>query len=320
MDYLTLERNRSPLTVRVYMGDLNDFARFLSKDCSDARLVKATRDDIRRYIRTLAGTRRLEAATVRKAIASLRSYYRFAVYTRRRPDNPADEIKLPALGKRRPKALREDEVWAILTARVHPDDEQLHVRDRAIFETMYASGLRVAELCNLNLSNLDREARWLWIPKGKGNRDRYVMINRSALHAIEQYLAVRPHTASEALFVSKAGTRLTTRAVHHAFTARLRAAGFLPQREGSSEARSSGRKGKEKRPPMTPHSLRHSFARHLLEHGAELPEVQELLGHANITTTQIYVTPEMTKIQAAYEQAHPRDRFEFETRPTRRKP
>jgi site-specific recombinase XerD len=305
MDYLTLERGRSPGTVRVYMGDLNDFARFLSKSCTDERVVRAARDDIRRYIRTLTGIRKMEPASVRRAIASLRSFYRYAVYTARRRDNPAEEIELPKLGGRQPKALTEDQVWAILSARVHADDEELHQRDRAIFETMYASGVRIAELCNINLADVDRERQWIRIPKGKGNKARFAMINASALQAINAYLAIRRDTPSNALFVSKAGNRLTTRAVHHAFTARVRAAGLDKQQE---------------RAPMTPHSLRHSFARHLLEHGADLPEVQELLGHANITSTQIYITPELTKLKSAYQQAHPRDRFEYsQNLPRRRK-
>jgi integrase/recombinase XerC len=317
MDYLSLERGRSPGTVRVYMGDLNDFARFLVKDCGDSRLVKATRDDIRSYIRTLTGIRKQEPGSVRRAIASLRSFYRYLIYTQRREGNPAAEIALPHPNDRKPKALKEAEVWAILNARVHTDDEELSRRDRAIFETLYASGLRVFELCNINMGDLNREAQWVWVPKGKGNRGRHALLNRSALHAIESYLAVRSKSLSEALFVGKSGYRLTTRAIHHAFTARLKAAGLQPKGTEDKSSRRKGVKKKANPDAITPHCLRHSFARHLLEHGADLPEVQRLLGHANITTTQIYVTPELTRLKSAYDKAHPRDRFEYARRSTK---
>ncbi|HLW36837.1 MAG TPA: tyrosine-type recombinase/integrase [Candidatus Eremiobacteraceae bacterium] len=318
MDYLSLERARSPGTIRVYMGDLNDFARFLEKDCGDARLLKATRDDIRRYIRTLTGVRKVEPASVRRAVASLRSFYRYVVYTGRRPDNPAHEIQLPRLNDRKPKALKESEVWQILSARVHDDDEELYLRDRAMFETLYASGVRVAELCNANIEDLNREAQWLWVPKGKGNRSRHALLNKSALHAIDQYLGVRPATLSKALFVSKVGNRLTTRTVHRAFVARLQAAGLRAPAKIPGPTGRVPIKRQKLSDAITPHSLRHSFARHLLEHGAELPEVQRLLGHAHITTTEIYVTPELTRIKAAYDKAHPRDRFEYAARSPKR--
>jgi len=330
MDHMIHERNLAAGTVRVYMGDLNDFARFVDRNSSDAKLMRAQRDDIRSYMQTLSKIRKQQPKSIRRAIAALRSYYRYLVFTRRRRDNPSVELLLPQVHDSQPKALSEEQVWAILSARVPSDDEEVYLRNRAIFETMYATGMRIAELCSANLDDLDREGLSLFIPRGKRGKKRWVYLNKSSLQAINSYLAVRPDTPkTNAIFVSKRGDRLTTRTVHRAFIARLVAAGLLDQRASAGQPHEGSKPGKKMVPsrkrkkgtfPMSPHSLRHSFATHLLQHGADLPDVQELLGHAHINTTQIYVRPDQSRVKRTYNRTHPRDAFEFGKAPPKKKP
>ena len=156
-----------------------------------------------------------------------------------------------------------------------------------MFEVMYAAGLRIGELVGLNIRDVDRERRLMRVT-GKGNKQRLVLFNKTALHALNRYLGVRPNAATDALFLGRRNERLTVRGVRFAFDAMKRAAGI----EGAA----------------TPHTLRHSFATHLLEHGANLMVIKDLLGHESLSTTQIYTNISLEHVRQTYEEAHPRDK------------
>jgi tyrosine recombinase XerC len=285
--YIRLERGLSARTAEEYSRDLDDFARFLDKDRSQSRLLKASLADARKYVMTLMGQRRYTAPAVRRRIASLRSFYKFVQRSGRRPDNPIVELQPPKEPRKLPKILSEREVARLLGAKVHVDDEFLFSRDHAIFELMYAAGVRIAELVGLSMGDVDRERRVMRVT-GKGNKQRMVLMNKTALRALNRYLNCRPHCQTEALFVSKRGGRLTARAVRYQFAAFKQAAGI--ERAAS------------------PHTLRHSFATHMLERGADLMVIKELLGHENLSTTQIYTNVSMEHVRQTYEDSHPRDK------------
>ena len=285
--HVRLERGLSQSTAQAYAGDLDDFARFLDKERNEDRLLKAGLNDARRYVMTLMGQRKYGASAVRRRIASLRSFYKFLRQSGRRRDDPLADLKQPKEPKTLPKVLTEREVEKLLGAKVHTDDEVLYSRDHAMFELLYASGIRVAELVGLDTADVDRERRTVRVT-GKGNKQRMTLMNKTAVRALNRWLAVRPAAQSDALFVSKSGKRLTTRMVQYTFAAFKRAAGI--ERYAS------------------PHTLRHSFATHLLERGADLVVIKELLGHENLSTTQIYTNVSLEHIRQSYDDAHPRDR------------
>ncbi len=285
--YLQYERGLAVRTAVEYPADMRDFARFLGKDTTDRQLLRAGREDVSRYVQTMMGKRRYSRAAVKRRLASIRAFYRFARRKNLIRENPFDQFPGPKGGRPLPKVLSEREVSKLLAARVHPDDEFLYSRDHAMFEVMYAAGLRIGELVGLNIRDVDRERRLMRVT-GKGNKQRLVLFNKTALHALNRYLGVRPNAATDALFLGRRNERLTVRGVRFAFDAMKRAAGI----EGAA----------------TPHTLRHSFATHLLEHGANLMVIKDLLGHESLSTTQIYTNISLEHVRQTYEEAHPRDK------------
>jgi site-specific recombinase XerD len=287
--YIRLERGLSQRTAAAYAGDLDDYSRFLDKERDERRLVRAGLNEARRYVMTLMGQRKYAASAVRRKIAALRAFYRFLKRSGRRNDDPLVDLSPPKEPRLLPKVLTEREVGKLLAAKVHVDDEMLYARDHAMLELLYASGIRVAELVGLNTADVDRERRTLRVT-GKGNKQRMTLMNNTTVRAMNRWLAVRPAAQTDALFVSKRGERLTTRMVQHTFAAFKRAAGI--ERYAS------------------PHTLRHSFATHLLEHGADVMVIKELLGHESLSTTQIYTNVSLEHIRQTYDDAHPRDKRE----------
>jgi integrase/recombinase XerC len=287
--HIRLERGLSQRTAVAYSGDLYDYARFLDKNRDEKRLIAAGLNDARRYVMTLMGQRKYAASAVRRRIASLRAFYKFAKRSGLREDNPVVEFDQPKEPRRLPKVLTEREVVKLLTARAHADDEFLYSRDHAMVEVLYASGIRIAELVGLNVADVDRERRTLLVT-GKGNKQRVCVINKTAVRALNRWLAVRPRCQHDAVFVSKRRNRLTIRMAQYTFTALKHSAGL--ERFAS------------------PHTLRHSFATHMLEHGADLVVIKELLGHENLSTTQIYTNISREHIRKSYDNAHPRDKHE----------
>ncbi|MBV8726570.1 MAG: tyrosine recombinase XerC [Candidatus Eremiobacteraeota bacterium] len=293
--HLRLELGRSPLTCDAYARDVELFGAFLAKDKKRKRgaqktwpqLRKATSSDIRQLIMTLAGPRGYEGTAIRRKIASIRSFYKFLKTHNYREDDPAIHIPAPKIGKKLPKVLPEADVRKLLRTTVAGRSDVQRLRDHAIMELLYASGVRRAEVAGINLNDVDLRRRTILVT-GKGNKQRIVIINATTARAIADYLAQRPRSHDEALFLGRSGKRLTPRHIWHIFHTIYKISGL--------------------RLAASPHTMRHSFATHLLEHGVDLVTIQELLGHQSLATTQIYTNVSFEHKKRAYDEAHPRDR------------
>lgn len=282
--HLERERNASPHTVRAYASDLEQFRAYL-----EAELHRAPRPQdvdhllIRAFLATLhdRGLRKVSAG---RKLASLRTFFRFLCREGVLERNPARALVSPRLERRIPAHLEEVEVGDLLAV---PGGGDAAVRTRALLELLYATGIRCSELVGLDLSDVDLEGRMVRV-LGKGRKERVVPFGQPAHAALVAYLAVRARVRppSEAVFVNRRGGRLTDRAVRLAVARRVR--------EVALQRR------------ITPHSLRHSFATHLLERGADLRAIQELLGHSSLSTTQRYTHVNARHILEIYRKTHPR--------------
>jgi integrase/recombinase XerC len=285
LDHLKRERRASDHTIRSYEHDLGLYYRYVSESQgagADPAAVNAVR--LRRYSAWLTG-QGYAASTVARRLASLRSFFR---YLRRQgivASDPSAGLRNPKQARRLPRLLRADEVVQLLDA--VPADAPPGVRDRAMLETLYGGGLRVSELVGLNLDDLDFDQELVRV-RGKGRRERLCPIGRVAVHWLKSWISLRrpKHSPEKALFLNQRGTRLTTRSVGRLLAAHLLRAGLVNA--------------------ASPHSLRHSFATHLLDRGADLRSVQELLGHRKLTTTQIYTHVTQERLLDIYHEAHPR--------------
>ena len=285
LDGLLVERGLSQHTVDAYRRDLVRLAGNLEDAGGD--LLTASVDQLGRHLRRLRRDG-LSPRSVSRALVSMRRFYAFLVNEGDREDNPAVNLYPPRLPRRLPKVLREEQVEALLRA---PDTSRAPgVRDRAMIELLYATGLRVSEMVGLERSQLQLEAGFL-IAFGKGAKERVVPVGESAETWLQRYLKeVRPMMAKgrhDVVFVSYRGSGLTRQGFWKLLRNYGRGAGI---------------------PDLSPHVLRHSFATHLLEHGADLRAVQVMLGHANITTTQIYTHIHEHRLRTLYDQYHPRAR------------
>ena len=279
----------APRTLRAYATDAREFAGWAAGRGLDPATVDVRA--LRRFVAALS-QRGSAPATVARKLAAVRGLLSVQVRLGHRAENPAELLGSPKRAQRLPRVLKPAEVAALLD-RI-PAETPLALRDRALFEVAYACGLRAEELVTLDTHDLDFDSETVRV-QGKGGRTRLVPLGEHAQAALERYLArARPAlvgTAPQpALFVSKSGRRLSTSDVRRRLTtwARL-AAGQAP---GLAE--------------VHPHALRHSFATHLLEGGADLRAIQELLGHATISTTQVYTRVESARLRSAYSRAHPR--------------
>ncbi|RFA38263.1 tyrosine recombinase XerC [Alkalilimnicola ehrlichii] len=282
-DYLHYERRVSPLTRKHYARDLAQFDTYRERlglrDWSEF-----DSQHIRRFIaeRHRGG---LSGRSIQRLLAAIRSFYRYLLREGQATFDPAADIRPPKSPRRLPKALDVDETGGLLQA---ADDDPLTVRDRAIAELIYSSGLRLAELVAINVNDVAAGTQELTVT-GKGQKMRTVPVGRLALEAIAAWLPLRAGLAAsgeQALFVSQQGRRLSPRSVQ----ARLQR---LAQVQGLGR-------------PVNPHMLRHSFASHLLQSSGDLRAVQELLGHADISTTQIYTHLDFQHLSQVYDKAHPR--------------
>ncbi len=285
LDHLRTERNSSSHTIRGYQEDLELFCRFLAEaqgEDVDPTEVDARR--LRRYSAWLSG-RGYAPSTVARRLASLRSYYRFQRRRGGKTADPTGGLRNPKQPKRLPKLLRVDEVIGLLDA--IPVDDALGTRDRAMFETLYGGGLRVSELIGLDLDDLDLEQELVRV-RGKGRRERLAPIGRMAATWVGRWLTLRTpgSTAEKGVFLNRFGARLTTRSVGRLLHEHLVGLGLNPA--------------------ASPHTFRHSFATHMLDRGADLRSVQELLGHRKLTTTQIYTHVTQERMLDVYLDAHPR--------------
>ena len=273
--YQAVERGASAHTLRSYGADLRQFRRFLAARRGghigqvDARLL-------RQYLAWLyeAGLSRVSIA---RKLAAVRSCLGFLTRRGGLPKNPAREVGTPRLPKRLASFLPVDEAVALLE---HP----AAARDRAILEMLYATGARVSELCGLNVADLDRASGAIRV-RGKGGKERILPVGDAALRALDAYLRARGD-ADGALFWNHRGGRLTVRSVHRIVRARSRAAGLTRR--------------------VTPHTLRHTFATHMLDAGADLRLIQDLLGHSRLSTTQRYTHVSADHLMKVYDAAHPR--------------
>jgi site-specific recombinase XerD len=271
-------RGRADETRRAYVGDLVAFAQWMSRSGVTGP-AEVDRLHLRRYLASL-GTRRLARATMARKAAALRCYFAWSLRRGRIPADPARSLRAPTGKGRLPRVLSGAEIAALLD---HRDGTPLEQRDLAVLELLYAAGLRVSELCGLDRAGFDGRARTVTV-LGKGGKERRVPIHDRAADALRVWLeGGRAAMAGpqEAVFVNQRGGRLGPRDVRR----------ILDRRAVS---------------PTHPHAVRHTFATHLLDGGADLRVVQELLGHASLATTQIYTHVSKERLRAVYEGTHPR--------------
>ncbi|MBW3540510.1 MAG: tyrosine recombinase XerC [Planctomycetes bacterium] len=285
---LRIERNASELTLKSYSEDLAHLMEYFSEDAGSMPAPgDVTVGQLRAFTAYLheCGYAR---TTIARRLACLRSFFRYCCREGLAESNPAKALRTPRIGRRLPHFLSTEQVQALLEA--PPANEAMGLRDRAILETMYSAGLRVAELVGLDVGNWDRDAGVLRV-LGKGRKERIAPLGSYAVKALERWLEVRevaadaPEGDASALFVNRFGGRLSTRSIRRLLDKYL-------QQTGLDRITS-------------PHTLRHSFATHLLDGGADLRSVQELLGHKSLTTTQIYTHVSTKRLRETYEKAHP---------------
>lgn len=290
LTFLRVERNASTLTIKSYREDLQTLEAYLA-DAHGGQMPDAaelTTLDLRGYVSHLH-EQGYAKTTIARRLASLRSFFRFGQREGWAKTNPAKPLRNPRRQRSLPHFLSTEELGRLLES--PPADDSLGLRDRAILETLYSAGLRVSELVGLNDGDLDLPASTLRV-RGKGKRERISPVGSFAAKALRKWLQVRklsprePEGREAPVFVNKFGRRLTTRSVGRLLEKYLQATG-LDRR-------------------TTPHTLRHSFATHLLDRGADIRSVQELLGHKSLVTTQIYTHISTAALKAAYEKAHPR--------------
>lgn len=287
LDYLDHERNVSGQTLRAYSADLRQFHEFVGGDGGfDPQSV--THLQLRRFLAHLREESYSQASIHRK-LSCLRAFYRYLVREHIGTSNPMAALQSPKRGRRLPRFLDNAEIETLLHA---PNVATCAgKRDRAILETFYSSGLRLSELAGLDLQDVDLADETLLV-RGKGRKERIVPLGRFALQAIEDYLkarslaATRPARDTRALFLNKLGTRLTGRSIARMLEHYILKCG-LPGN-------------------VSPHTLRHTFATHLLDRGADLRSVQELLGHSSLASTQIYAHVTTDRLRKLYDKAHPR--------------
>ena len=287
LENLRAEGHATPHTLRSYQDDMEIFSHYLEenqKEGSDPTVADPQR--LRRYSAWLS-SQGYAASTISRRLACLRSFYRYLRRQGTVTADPTSGLRNPRQPQRLPRLLRVDEVICLLDT--IPVQTALGVRDRAMLETLYGGGLRVSELVGLNLDDVDFDTDLVRV-RGKGRRERLSPIGRMATHWIKHYLAIRQPAAPEekAVFLNRYGSRLTTRSVGRLLEEHLARAGVTSA--------------------ASPHTLRHSFATHLLDRGADLRSVQELLGHRNLTTTQIYTHVTRDRLLHIYQEAHPRAR------------
>lgn len=284
LDAIWAEYGLADPTLAAYRSDLVQFARWLNPA---SLLEQAQRQDLRDYV-AYCNESGITARTAARKLSSLRRYYRYLVREKRRDDDPTALIEMPRLGRALPKTLSEADVESLLRA---PDtDTELGLRDRAMLELMYATGLRVSELVGLEVHQVNLRQGVVMV-LGKGGRERLVPVGETAQDCLQDYLRTSRgdllgNARTDALFITRRGSSMTRQNFWHLIRRYAKIAGI--------------------RSDLSPHGLRHAFATHLLNHGADLRVVQMLLGHTDLSTTQIYTHVARARLQSLHEAHHPR--------------
>jgi integrase/recombinase XerC len=302
--YLQYERNVSPVTIENYRGDLELFRQFLTPPGEKTLALEKVDARIVREFMGWLYDRKMQKVSVARKLAALRTFFKFCVRERITRQNPARLVSTPKIPKRIPRVLTAQEMNGFLDTlagekpalrrknQTAADAKLIPSRDRAILELLYASGIRVSELVGLTLGNVDQKGQMLRV-LGKGRKERVVPYGGKAQQAFEAYLPLRekllahPRTKADpsAVFLNHRGGRLTSKSVRVIVKAYARLANVNWN--------------------LHPHSLRHAFATHLLADGADLRAIQELLGHASLSTTQRYTQASIEQLMAVYDKAHP---------------
>ncbi len=289
--YLRIERNASPLTLKSYRSDLARLLQFLvSTEAGLHEPQDVSIGQLRAYVADLH-QQGYARTTIARRLASLRSLFEYCRREKLVESNPARALRTPRQGRRLPHFLSTEQVAKLLET--PSEDQPAGLRDRAILETLYSAGLRVSELVSLDLADWDRDSNVLRV-RGKGRKERIAPVGRFAAAAILDWLEHRQTdnspsaTDGDAMFLNRFGRRLSARSVGRMLEKHIAAAG-LDQL-------------------TSPHTLRHSFASHMLDGGADLRSVQELLGHKSLTTTQIYTHVSTRRLRETYDRAHPHAR------------
>ena len=290
LTHLGVEKNSSAQTVKSYREDLTQALDFVRKHLQKGSLEP--RDWNLRVLRAFLAWLHEQGyakSTINRRLAAVRSFGKFLCRNGTLASNPADALRGPRQDKKLPHFLTADDVRRLLAA--PPGHTPLGRRDRALLETLYSAGLRVSELVGLNLADVDL-ADGVAVVRGKGKKERLALLGDPAKAALTAWLADRTEILAErgrespAVFLNRNGGRLTTRSVGRLLARHLKTAGLDPR--------------------TTPHTLRHSFATHMLDAGADIRGVQELLGHKSLTTTQVYTHVTTKRLQQSYHKAHPR--------------
>lgn len=288
--YLSVEKSLARRTLEEYEADLKLFLDSLQPHFDDG-LQFAAIDvrTVREFLAYLRREKRYTANAMNRKIACLKGYFRFLEAEGFIASSPMQRISSAKDGRPLPKVLQEEEVETFLqTAETQGEDREdpvLALRDKVILELLYATGIRISELVGLDIGDINWDKGTLRV-LGKGNKERYVFFNPVAAEMLGQYLGVRPKTKHSALFLNRFNERLSARAVQIRFAKVLQQSGLTKK--------------------ASPHTMRHSFATHMLQGGSDLVTIKELLGHENLSTTQIYTNISRTRMKQVYDQAHPR--------------
>jgi integrase/recombinase XerD len=288
LDYLKIEKGLAALTISAYQKDILQFSDFLSR--SKRNLLNARRDDVRAFLQQLFANS-VDGRSVARKLSALRHLYRYLLLDKRIDRDPTLNIPLPKQWKILPKSLAREEVEQMLAPSVQSNAEHapaINLRNRAMLEVFYAGALRVSEIVSLNIEDVKLDMGYVLV-RGKGDKERIVPLGRSAQEALTEYLrSARPQLAGERnsplLFIARGAKKITRQRVW--------------QLVGAASL-SAGRHA-------SPHMLRHSCATHMVENGADLRTVQTILGHADISTTQVYTHVALDRLKSVYHKHHPR--------------
>lgn len=295
--YLSTEKNASPHTCRCYQKDLEEFYNFLKDSRSNGTVLKdvdfekVDRMDIRRYLSFLY--RKNKKSSIARKVSTLHSFFKYLVKEKFIPSNPAKNISAPKVERPLPTTLTVDEAFRLMDSPKEIKEKASsskmrgrRLRDMAILELLYSSGVRVSELVGLNFNQVDLDLGIIKV-MGKGRKERIVPIGSKAIEALKKYIDHRGELrGEEPLFINPQGGRLTSRSVGRLMKKYSRQSGIIRK--------------------VSPHSLRHTFATHLLDAGADIREIQEMLGHASLSTTQRYIHISPGKLMEVYDRTHPR--------------